>query len=740
MGRTSRWAGGGLAGACGAIGFAAIAAAQVAAPAPAPEGGVAATAAAVGGVEEIVVTATKREVAAQALPASISIVAEAELADTRVRDLFGLQALVPGMVFNRAPDDGLALTFRGVGAAARPQAFDQSIALFQDGVFLAKGRLYALPLFDVERIELVKGPHATDVGKNASVGAIHVVSRTPGESLAAEGRADYDAVNGGYTLDVAGDVPLGERAALRLALNRMDTRGWVKNVATGERVPQDDNVGIRATLVAAPIEPLALTLRYQYGDWERLGNPFQLVDGPGGVPPAYGEIVLDDRSNAFTAYGRGGDSVHAVRSHVASVLARWALGEWSLVSETGYVGYASDFADDFDTSLFRYVDFLREEDYDQYTQEIRIVSPSGERFETMAGFFFLDGDWHSVEDQVWATPGFPAPAPGTLFNGPFVNDFAQDSRSWALFASGAWNVTDRLRVGGGIRYTSEEKDVVYGRFNRAPITPWNTVNNPPFPKTPLDFDDDFVDGSFTVQLDVTSETMLYVGYGTGGKAGGFVEVNGVASANPAVDARIGSEFTRSLEGGVKGSALGGRVSYDLAGWWMRIEDYQDTASTGAGFVTLNLPLETRGAELQTRFAVTEGLSGSFGLTYTHARAKIGGVAFQNRQAPRWTVNAALEYARPISAQFTLRLRSDVRFRDAIFILRGEQFPVEPFTTVGALASIERSDGAYGFSVIGRNLSDAVNADYYTTTTDPYTPAQAAPSPLRSVLLSAWVRF
>jgi iron complex outermembrane receptor protein len=691
-------------------------------------------------VEEIVVTATKRAVDPMELPAAIALVTSAEIEDSDLRDLFSLQTVVPGMVFNRAPDDGLALTFRGVGAAARPQAFDQSIALFQDGVFLAKGRLYSLPIFDVERIELIKGPHTTDVGKNASVGAIHVVSRRPGEGLGGEARVSGDVVNGGYTLDGAVDVPLHERAQLRVALNRMDTRGWVKNVATGERVPQDDNLGIRGTLAAEPLDELSVEFRYQYGDWRRRGSPFQLVDGVGGVPPAYGEIVLDDRSNVFTAYSKGGDSVHAVKSHIASLRASYALGEHALVSETGYAGYASDYVDEFDTSVFSYVDFLREEQFDQFSQELRLVSPSGERFEYMLGVFFLDSEWRSIEDQVWATPGFPATAPGTLFNGPFVNDFTQDTRSWALFASGTWRITERLRASGGVRYTNEDKNVLFGRFNRAPITPWNTVNNPPFPVMPLHFAGDFVDGSFSLQLDASDTTMLYAGYGTGGKLGGFVEVNSVVSANPAQDARIASEFTRSVEAGVKNTLFDGRVELDATGFWMRIEDYQDTASTGAGFITLNLPLETRGAEVQSRFTLPGELSGSLGFTYTHARAKFNGQTFQNRQAPRWTMNAVLEWTRAISARFRVRLRSDVRFRDSLFILRGQQFRVQDFTTVGAVAALESLDGAYGMSVIGRNLADEVHADYYTTTPDPYTPAQAAPGALRSVLISAWVKF
>ena len=105
------------------------------------------------------------------------------------------------MVFSLAVDDGLALTVRGVGTPARPQALDQSIALFLDGTYLAKGALYALALFDIERVEVVRGPHSTEVGKNASVGALSVVSREPGATNALDGVGSWDAERGGYALE-----------------------------------------------------------------------------------------------------------------------------------------------------------------------------------------------------------------------------------------------------------------------------------------------------------------------------------------------------------------------------------------------------------------------------------------------------------------------------------------------------------------------------------------------------------
>jgi iron complex outermembrane receptor protein len=124
------------------------------------------------------------------------------------------------------------------GTPARSQAFDQSIALFLDGTYLAKGALYPLALFDVERVEVVRGPHSTEVGKNASVGALSVVSRQPGQSDAIDGTASWDAERGGYAIEGGADVQLGTDSALRLAGSSLDRHGWCATAPRGTMGPR----------------------------------------------------------------------------------------------------------------------------------------------------------------------------------------------------------------------------------------------------------------------------------------------------------------------------------------------------------------------------------------------------------------------------------------------------------------------------------------------------------------------
>jgi iron complex outermembrane recepter protein len=691
-------------------------------------------------LEEVLVTTARRPQVAAALPGTISVLGSAALNDVAARDLIQVAEQVPGMVFSRAPDDGLALTLRGVGTPARSQAFDQSVALFLDEVFLAKGRLYPLAVFDVERVEILRGPHSTDVGKNASVGAIHIATRRPARPGEGHARVAWDAERGGTHLEAATDVGIGDRALLRAALSKLDSEGWVRNRITGRDVPADEDLGARLTLALQPRAGLDATLRYQFSDHERIGTGMQLVY-PGATPSAFGETRLDANSAALTQRGRGGDSIHDLQGHLASLTVTAQRGAVQLATVTSYTTFDSTQLDDLDFSPTSNVDFARAEDFEQITQELRVGSVDGERIEYVAGLFALDSRWRSLETQFWGVPGFPpgTPIAGQLFNGPFTNDFVQDTRSIAL-----WPLAERWQFISGLRLTDERKDVRYGRVPLAPQTLWNSVINPPFAVRDLRFEGTLVDGTLGLQFSPAERTQFYGTLSRGTKLGGFVETNGVPSADPARDARIESEAVLEAELGYKARLAGGSLQLNVAAFWMDIDDFQDTTFDGTAFVTINVPARSRGAELQLDWRANERWRVSGAATYADAEADLGPRWFRMTQAPRWTANAAVEYwagagvAAPSGARWRARL--DVRHRDRMFNQRGELFESTAFTPVGALLALEADDGQWGIALASRNLFNDVSADFFGPTPDASLGPSATPAELRSLTLSAWRRF
>lgn len=731
-----------------------------------------------GGVAEIVVTAQKRSESAQRIPVSVTAISGQALATQGIKDLFQAVTLVPGVVFSRAPDDGLALTFRGLGTQARPQAFEQSVAVFNDGVFLGKSRLYSTGFFDMDRMEFIKGTQSTLLGKNASLGAISVVSKQPGDKFSLEGRAGYEAQYGGYQLDAAGDLPFSDKVSLRVAAHYNDLNGWVHNDTTNHDGPERKDLGLRATLRARLTDTLTLTISDQYAENRQIGSSYQLVGGT--VPARYGETVLDGHTAQFTTATPNGDTFHITRSNLATAKAELKLGDHLLTAQSSYVNYELDNTDDFDFTTDDSVNFLRSERYHQFTQELRIQSPTGGKLDYMAGFFYLSSHWNSREDQEWHVPGFPpagAPGPGQLFNGPFVNRFIQDQKAYSVFASGTYHITDSLRLAGGLRYTRETKDVIYGRTALAPFTVWNTIANPPFDPTPLSHDSGFVDGNVSLQYDVARSVMAYASFGHGSKSGGFVESNTIAvpptalvngkvpAALVAAGSAVRDEKDKSYEIGLKTTLFDRRLRFNIAGFWTDIKDFQDTIFTGGtlGFITFNGPARSRGVEVESAFQMTPDLRFDGGLTYADATGIIQPIdpatnapavdasgnpvygRYRRSQAPKLIFNAGLTYDTRLSDRFRGHLGGNVRHRSSMFNQDQELFPSAPLTTLDLQAGIETANKRWGVDVVAKNVTNAISQDFASPSVDPrfgafYGSYLAGPNALRTVMISAHFKY
>ena len=386
--------------------------------------------------------------------------------------------------------------------------------------------------------------------------------------------------------------------------------------------------------------------------------------------------------------------------------------------------------------------FVSRDTFRQIAQELRFESSPDQPISYRLGASYLASQWNSVENQIWATPGYP---PGTLdagqlFNGPFVNDFRQHTGSEALFGLINWHVADQWRATLGLRETHETKDVLYGRTASAPLTKWNTLFNPPFAVTPLSFGATFMDGNASLQWSVTDSTQWYVTVGRGTKLGGFAETNGVPHADPAVDARIETEVTHDYELGVKSALLGRRLRLNAAVFDMEIDNFQDTTFNGIAFVTINLPARSRGAEWEVAWQVNDAWQIGGAATYADASENINGARFPMTQAPKWTAVASAEYARPLGATLKWRARIDGRYRAVMYNQRGGLFPSSSFDTIGVLLALEQQRGRWGVELVGRNLNNRVTADFSGPTPDPTAPMSSAPARLRTVTISGWARF
>lgn len=710
----------------------------------------------------VTVTAQKREQSAQDIPLTVETFSGANLEAKGVDNLFDLANVVPGVVFSRAPDDGLALTIRGLGTAARTQSFDQSIALFLDGMFVGKGRMYSGAFFDIDRVEVIKGTQSTLLGKNSSLGAISLVTRKPGDELGGNLSASYDLSYGGWIADGGIDIPLSDILTVRAAGHLVDREGWVENVGVDKNSPRDREVAGRITALLEPTDTLDFTFMYQYSDFERNGNGYQFVSPDGTLPPGLegivGEAVLDDIKNSFSDRGPGGESYHDTDVQSVSLTANLDAMGHTFTSVTSMATYDLDFVDDFDfgvlptigTNTTPSTDFLREETYDQFSQEFRVASPTGQTVEYLAGLFYFNSEWDSVETQIYETPFNPTPdpmSPVEIFNGTFANDFTQETETVSLFGSVTVNATDQLRLIGGLRYTDESKDHTFGRRAVIP-TFWTTVVNPPFAETALPFDDDFVNGNAAIQYDLNDDVMLYASYGVGTKTGGFAESAAVPTGNPLTEGFVGSETATAIEAGFKSTLMNGAARLNAAVFYTEVEDFQETSFSGASFDTINSQVEASGAELSFLWRASENLTLDTAWTFVDAEVAagnflIGGAAtdFPARnpaQSPEITGHFGLIGDWQLNEDWDLNGSVYFRHRAEMIHQYIETFASEELSTFDMTVGLSKPAKGWNISLIGTNLTDEVSADFSGP------PASAgivppdvrvdSPSRLRTVLL------
>jgi iron complex outermembrane receptor protein len=722
---------------------------------------------------DIIVTAEKRAESVQKVPLTISVLSSDTMRSEGVKDLLQAAPLVPGMVFSRAPDDGLGLTFRGLGTISRSAEVEQPISLSVDGIPLAKGRLYTDAFFDVDRIEFIKSTDSSLLGKNSSLGAISIVNHQPGDTFSVESSAGYEFVDGGYQLDGALNTPLSDKAALRIAAHDNDLDGWVHNDYLNHNGPEQKDLGLRATLRLTPIEPLTITASYQYADDRQIGQSMQLVGGD--LPPAYGDDKLDDHDATYTSRTDDGETQHRTRSQIASLKNELQLGDFTLISQTAYVRYNLVYDDDLDFSTDDSLTFERREHYSQVSQELRLQSPTERAFEYMAGVFYLSSHWHSLETQYWAVPDFPPPpdpASGQLFNGVFANNFFEDTRSYSGYASGRWHVVPKLTLSGGVRFSREQKDDVYGRTAIGPLTIWNTIANPPFDPTPLFHHADFVDGNVSLQYLIRPDVTAYGAFGHGSKSGGFVETNTIAvppallvdgkvpAALVAAGAALKDETTMSYEIGLKTELFDRRLRFNVTAFLTNITNFQDNVFTGGtlGFITFNGPARSRGVELDTSFRATRRLTVDASMTYADATAVIQPIdlatntpevdaagnpvraRYRRSQAPKMIVNAGADYVRPITDRLDLRFDAQLHHRSMMYNQRQDLYPSQPLTTLDLIAGIGSHDDRWEIEVAAKNVTNAIAEDFASAPPDPrfaafYGAHGASPNRLRTVMLT-----
>ncbi|NCP18990.1 MAG: TonB-dependent receptor [Erythrobacter sp.] len=577
----------------------------------------------------IIVTAQNRSQDVQDVPIAIDVIGDEAIEDAGVTDFQDLTRIAP--VLNITQDSNYTrVAVRGVGTNSNDEGQDQSIAVNIDGEYINRPNVLNLALFDIERIEVLRGPQGTLYGRNATGGAINFITRKPGNEFGVDINATYGSFDH-VKLEAGVDIPLGVIGGIRLAglYNKRDGYFFHPNrEAAGNDVVRSgtaDNQGVRATISLAPTDRLSVDVSGEYVHNESIVAAFAAYSfnvagrGPGpncsqngfedAAPLIPGGQCIPTTSNALdfiqdrSSYDGPLPVIPLAPNLQDSYAVRGKL-EYDLGGATlTYLGGYRRTDQDTDLALPNYIFFEFGNEVETQSHELRIGGTAG-ALTYQGGVFYY-------QEKLDNLRGLYSPFIGP--NGSFINTFSRDtdSKSYAGFGQLEYAITDELTLVGGLRYTIDRREGVFGnygfRFNAGPVAP----TTPPGSILNLEQDNEQLTWLAGINYKPNLDTLLYAKVSTGYKSGGF---DSVGPYDP--------ETNTAYEAGAKVS-FGPRSEHivNFASFYYDYKDLQTAVllNPAIGQQVFNAGAATiYGAEVEGTFELSPFDVFTFSVNYLHA--------------------------------------------------------------------------------------------------------------------------
>ena len=615
-------------------------------------------------LDEVVVTAQKRVQSIEDVPIAMTVIGRKALDNSRATTLTDMQQLVPN--FSIAQSLGVnTVTVRGVGGGGRNIGFDTRAGVYVDGIYMGQAQALDQSLFDIEQVEVLRGPQGHLFGRNTVAGAVNITTRVPSETFESSIRAVAGNHNTreGY---VSASGPVAGKLLGKFSLGYETRDGFTTNLFNNQELDDLKRVSMRGQLAFQATDRLEINLSADYADIRQNNVVGETMTGMFDAPLPGGPYAGHTVSFNTTPYLNNTLSG-------ASLTANYDMaGGNTLTAITGYRDTHQYRQNDTDWSPNDVFHINYTDDFKQISQEIRIASPVRDRLRYVAGAYLMH---ESADTYRTATIGqdtntlvkhplvpFPVPfgvllglVPGATV--PVSGTVKTDS--YALFGSLDYDLGSRLTLNLGARYTYEKKDLVYNIDGAASgaIGIGTAVN----------YTDGRSDAMLTPTLGMTyalnKSLNLYGKYSTGFKSGGW-NLDFLTTTQIANKFNFNKETVDSYELGLKGAALDSRMSYDVSVFHSSFKDLQvfQFADLGAGTTELQLrnaaKAESSGAEVSLRALATDNLSIGGNIGTLRARFKSfpgglsgGGDAAGKRlpDAPELTAAVTVNYSMPVSS-------------------------------------------------------------------------------------------
>lgn len=701
-------------------------------------------------LDEVVVTATKRESTEFDAPLSLEVVTGDQIAEARMVDLGDVAAMIPNLSLGEG-QTAQSIFMRGIGSGS-DRSFEQSVSLFVDDVYAARSRQYRSAFFDMERLEVIRGPQAVLYGLNATAGTLNIISAKtrPGDETHFDLKASYETEYEGTQLEaVVGGSP-NDSVGLRLAARVTDTGDGVYfNEYTGQDEGGTEETLIRGTAIFEPSDALTLTFKIDYAESDYEGNQGELFASPlDGVLPGVNS-GLNWVRNTEVDLMQFLDSKPAgfyTESLTTMANIEYALENHTLTGIVSYTDFEIENLVEVAGLPFQAFVGRNLETYEQTSGEIRLTSTGDQSFDYILGLYVSDGDM--VNDFPTAIGPLLAGA-GTLLAQNIFNK--QGSQLVSPFAQVTFSVSDNLKLIAGARYSSEDKDAfravgsllpegcgIYtdadgDGFDYALAVPLPDPACVTFPDESFSRSSNNFMPELVAQWDVGENTMIYGKAANSVKSGGFA-TSGSIGALDVVEYR--DEEATTIELGLKTRFMDGRGSLNLAVFHTQIDDLQvntfQLADDGVTILTvINNAAEStsEGLEAELNFVVTDWLTvgGSIGFlnaefdNFTSAPCAQGETpngtvpgtclrdGFDTPFSPENSGSLFANFDVPLSSNLVLSGGVTMGFSSDYFT-DGSLEPTarqSSYQRWDARIGISDAEDKWGISLVGKNLNDEV---------------------------------
>ncbi len=720
------------------------------------------------GLEEVVVTAQKREATLQETPVAVSVVTGVDLTNKGIADIQELEIATPSL--NTGQNQSTSqqtFSIRGLGTSGNNAGLEPSVGVFIDGVYRSRAASSIDDFIAVERVEILRGPQSSVYGKNTPAGVISIITKKPEQEFG----VDLEQTIGNYSTKITRATvtgPISDAVSYRVSGNYNSRDGFIDNLQPGRDSVNDRNrYALRGQLLIEPSDDLTIRLIADTASITEdcCGAPFFFnLPANAARTTALGATILpDDIYRREIQFDRALETEQEQSGFSAQV--DWQHDNYSFTSLSAFRDFEETNDIDADFIDIELSGVLQNSaDRQVFTQEFRLQSIGDNNFDWLVGYYYYDADQKTTGDNrlgSFARPFFDlaigglvttieglkgAPAGSYIGSGTGRrSEFELLTTSHSVFGKLDWHISDRLTASLGARWTTEDKDIDANIVTDAPYSAIDfsdPASDPvvallpaaargaaaavqlfrPVPNFTESRSESEPTAELVVSYDYSDDVSLYASGKRGYKAGGFNVSSGSGGAD------FDREIADAWELGAKIRTLDNQMQINLAAFSQRLRDFQTNAFNGTNFTLTNAgEIQVDGLEFETFYAPTENLYLSLSGTYLDAKytSYVGGPKIivptgspptpgrtqdlSGRRlsfVPKWTVSSSVSYEKSFS-RFNGFAHLAARYRGARNVT-SEQNPIadqDSYVTANATIGISDLEGRWSLSLWGKNIFD-----------------------------------